>query len=287
MRTSRPCHSAGRNGSGGAFRITAQTVSSSGASLAMRRNSGSNSSAFSSGCTINPDRTSGPSGWSLNSNEVTTPKLPPPPRSAQNRSGLSLSLARTRLPSAVTTSAEMRLSMVSPNLRVVQPNPPPSVRPATPVVELMPSGVASACACASLSKSASVAPGWTLAVRVLGSMRTDLISERSMSTPPLQTELPAMLWPPLRTASSRFSSRAVLTAWVTSAASRQRAASAGERSIMAFQIVRAASYPSSPGNTTGPRILPRSAAATPRRNDPGRCLGRTDRQVSHVPLLNA
>ena len=37
-----------------------------------------------------PDRTSGPSGWSLNSKEVTMPKLPPPPRSAQKRSGCSV-----------------------------------------------------------------------------------------------------------------------------------------------------------------------------------------------------
>src|SRR5262245_43743756 len=61
---------------------------------------------------------------------------------AQNRSAFSLSLARILLPSAVTTSAETRLSMVMPYLRVDQPNPPPSVRPAMPVVELIPTGVA-------------------------------------------------------------------------------------------------------------------------------------------------
>ena len=46
------------------------------------------------------------------------------------------------VPSAVTTSAEMRLSIVSPCLRLSQPNPPPSVSPAMPVVELMPTGSA-------------------------------------------------------------------------------------------------------------------------------------------------
>ena len=97
MSTSLPCHSAGRKGSGGALRITAQIVSSSGASLASRRNSGRSFSASSSGCTMSPDRTCGPSGWSLNSKEVTTPKLPPPPRNAQKRSGCSVSLARTQL----------------------------------------------------------------------------------------------------------------------------------------------------------------------------------------------
>jgi hypothetical protein len=51
-----------------------------------------------------PAITVGPTGCSENRNEVTTPKLPPPPRSAQNRSGCSSADARTMLPSAVTTS---------------------------------------------------------------------------------------------------------------------------------------------------------------------------------------
>ena len=52
------------------------------------------------------------------SSDVTTPKFPPPPRSAQKRSSFSLSLAVTNFPSAVTTSAERRLSQLSPYLRV-------------------------------------------------------------------------------------------------------------------------------------------------------------------------
>ena len=44
-------------------------------------------------------------GLSRNSNDVTTPKLPPPPRMAQKRSASSFSLATWKLPSAVTTSA--------------------------------------------------------------------------------------------------------------------------------------------------------------------------------------
>jgi hypothetical protein len=58
--------------------------------------------------------TVGPTGCSRYSNAVTTPKLPPPPRSPQNRSGSSRSLARSSSPSAVTTSAERRLSTVAP-----------------------------------------------------------------------------------------------------------------------------------------------------------------------------
>src|SRR5947209_4734583 len=63
------------------------------------------------------------------------PKLPPPPRRPQSRSAFSLSLACTRQPSAVTTSAPTRLSQARPCLRISQPIPPPSVKPATPAVE--------------------------------------------------------------------------------------------------------------------------------------------------------
>ncbi|MEJ2358438.1 MAG: hypothetical protein P8Y13_10230, partial [Deinococcales bacterium] len=48
---------------------------------------------------------------------VTTPKLPPPPRRAQKRSGCSSALAVTKLPSARTTSALRRLSRVRPHPR--------------------------------------------------------------------------------------------------------------------------------------------------------------------------
>ena len=55
--------------------------------------------------------TMGPTGWHRSVNEVTTPKLPPPPRTAQNRSGCSVSFATRTCPSAVTTSTETMLSM--------------------------------------------------------------------------------------------------------------------------------------------------------------------------------
>ena len=57
-------------------------------------------------------------GYSRKVNEVTTPKFPPPPRSAQKRSGCVDSDAVTTRPSASTTSAATRLSMVRPYLRV-------------------------------------------------------------------------------------------------------------------------------------------------------------------------
>ncbi len=49
-----------------------------------------------------------------------------------------------------------------PYFRLNQPKPAPSVRPATPVVELMPSGVARPWACAAASKSPRVQPGSTV-----------------------------------------------------------------------------------------------------------------------------
>ena len=54
---------------------------------------------------------------------VATPKLLSPPRIAQNSSGSESSLAGTVWPSAVTTSAASRLSIVSPVLRSQEPDP--------------------------------------------------------------------------------------------------------------------------------------------------------------------
>src|SRR6185436_10275206 len=135
--TSVPCTSGGKNGSGGALRATTQQHSSSGALATSSRYSRSTAGAAENGCTMSPAITWGPTGCRAKSNDVTTPKLPPPPRIAQNSSGCSVALARTISPAAVTTSAEIRLSTVSPCLRLSQPNPPPSVSPPMPVVELM------------------------------------------------------------------------------------------------------------------------------------------------------
>ena len=79
---------------------------------------------------------------SWNSNSVTTPKFEPAPRTAQNRSGFSDSLAVTNSPSAVTNSTDSSWSIVSPYLRINQPMPPPRVNPASPVVVTMPAGTA-------------------------------------------------------------------------------------------------------------------------------------------------
>ena len=79
-------------------------------------------------------------GCKFNSNSVTTPKLPPPPRSAQNSSEFSVALARTREPSAVTSVKPATLSQESPNNLVSQPVPPPKISPEAPVCDTTPAG---------------------------------------------------------------------------------------------------------------------------------------------------
>src|ERR1700719_2599301 len=61
------------------------------------------------------NRQMSPAGWVVKVNEVTTPKLPPPPpRQAQKRSALVPALAVLTWPSAVTIWREVTLSLVSP-----------------------------------------------------------------------------------------------------------------------------------------------------------------------------
>src|SRR5271170_2794014 len=87
-----------------------------------------------SGSGVNPSASStAVSECSFTSNSVTTPKLPPPPRRAQNKSGFSLELARTTELSAVTRVKPSTLSHDNPNRRVSHPVPPPRISPEAPV----------------------------------------------------------------------------------------------------------------------------------------------------------
>ena len=80
-------------------------------------------------------------GWTLNVNDVTMPKLPPPPpRLAQYRSLWLLGEHRRKDPSAVTIASEAMLSQVIPYARPKMPIPPPSARPAMPTVGHEPPG---------------------------------------------------------------------------------------------------------------------------------------------------
>ena len=118
----------------------AQLVRSLGGEIVRR--TATPSGASSSGHTTGPPSTIGPTGWRWYSNAVAIPKLPPPPRTPQKRSGSVRSSTWMRSPSAVTRSTESRLSTVSPCLRIRWPRPPPSVRPAIPVWLIIPPVVA-------------------------------------------------------------------------------------------------------------------------------------------------
>ena len=94
--------------------------------------------------------------------DAAIPKLPPPPRTAQNRSAFSSSLTRRVRPSAVTSCTDVRLSRARPYLPISHPIPPPRVRPAIPVLDTTPPVVASRCSWVSRLNSpgdAALRPG--------------------------------------------------------------------------------------------------------------------------------
>ena len=237
--TSWPCISSGMNGAGGACITCVITVSSSGASsayVAMPR-----TISAVAGRTRTPPRII-PTRSRRNSNPVTTPKLPPPPRNAQNSSVCDSALARTTSRSAVTSSAATMWSIVRPYLRTIQPMPPPSARPPMPTLAASPVVSASPCGWAAAAMSAEVAPGCTHAVALAASTVTPRISLISMTTPSSTTLWPARLWPPLRIESRKSCARANRIASATSVVSSAPTIIAGRRSSARLCSDRAASY---------------------------------------------
>ena len=132
----------------------------------------------------------------------------------------------------------MSWSIESPYLRMIQPMPPPRVRPATPVWVTMPDGTASPYAWVAWSSSPSSTPACTRATRVSGSTRTPFICERSMTRASSATDRPGNECPPLRTATGSPLDRPYRTAAITSDTSAHRTISAGRRSMEPFQIWR-------------------------------------------------
>ncbi len=191
------------------------------------------------------------------------PKLPPPPRTAQNKSGWVFSSASNTCPLASTISTESRLSTDSPCVAISHPIPPPRVRPPTPVVEMMPPVVASPWAQVASFTRPQVAPPPTWATRVWLSIVISLIGERSIIKPPSTTLRPAMLCPPPRTDTSspaRAASSSASTTWFVS---RQRAISAGRLSTCPLWIRRACSYSASPGRSSSPAYSAAMASKSP------------------------
>ena len=201
------------------------------------------------------------SGSRANLKRVTTPKLPPPPRIAQNRSGCSSASARTSRPSAVMTSAARRRSIVRPYLRTRKPIPPPSVSPPIPTDPVSPKPTAKPCSANRVVTSPAVRPAPVHAVRASWSISSSLSSVRSSTIPPSLTPWPAAPCPPLRTASSIPVSRASPTTCATSAASAGRTTTAGRRSWSGEKSARAESYSGSSGPITCPLTVVRSSAA--------------------------
>src|SRR6266540_2040939 len=182
------------------------------------------------------------------------PKLPPPPRIAQNRSGLRSALAVTRSPSAVTRSARTRLSAARPYLRDNQPRPPPKVYPVTPTVSEEPDTGASPKGAAARTTSPQTAPGPTRTVRRAGFTSTSAIAVVLTSSPlSAGTRVP---WPVAWTASGRSCRRAARTAFRTSAGVTASTTTAGRGSSAGFSVTRWASYCSDPGRCTAPRKAP-------------------------------
>ena len=197
---------------------------------------------------------------------VTMPKLPPPPRSAQNSSGWESADTSITSPLARTSSRETKLSQVSPCLRENQPMPPPRARPPTPVSDMMPAGTMSRCGAVAASTSPRRHPPPTWTSLRSASTVTSRSPLRSMVRPPSDMALPATLWPPQRTLGGRPCSRATVTAATTSEVLVQRRMRPGRRSIMAFQIVRARSYSAWSGPMMSPLNCPASCSAIISRN---------------------
>ena len=178
--------------------------------------------------------------------------MPPPPRSAHMRSGCEASVTSRTSPPAVTSWTPVRLSAARPCVDMSQPRPPPSVYPAIPVLEIAPPVTARPLTAASRFSSAHVTPPCARTVPACASTWMPFMCERSTTRPSSQTQRPATLWPPPRTAISRPLSRPKRTAAATSAVPLHWAMSAGRRSIRPLCTLRAASYPSSDGSSSVP-----------------------------------
>src|SRR4030095_6480093 len=95
------CRCSGNIGDGGIVRNAKKPLTYSGALRMNGREACTTSTVCSSAQNVGPAYTV-LTGCARNSNEVTTPKFPPPPRSAQNKSAFCASLAVTTLASANT-----------------------------------------------------------------------------------------------------------------------------------------------------------------------------------------
>ncbi len=125
---------------------------------------------------------------SRNRNRVATPKLPPPPRIAQKRSGcvLVVHLQRSRRRRSRPRRRAGRRSSCRTSGRGTR-SPPPSVMPPMPTEAVSPKPVARPCSPAAFVYSPAVSPVSAHAVRSSASMSSAFIAERSRTIPPSET----------------------------------------------------------------------------------------------------
>ena len=201
--------------------------------------------------------------WVWNSSEAATPKLPPPPRSAQNRSGSCSPSTMRTAPSAVTSSTAVRLSIDMPYLPINQPNPPPRVRPATARRRDHAAGGGLAVGVGDpvvlVPRDAALCPR-PPAARV----HIDAAHQRQVDHQPTLGDGPAgHVVASARTEISSPASRPNATASRTSATLRQRAIRPGRPSTRPLCTARTSSYPRSSGATSNPLKQQRTPQARP------------------------
>ena len=220
----------------------------------------------------------GPAGrprGAANTNSVTTPKLVPAPRSAQNRSGSWSSAARDD--AAVRGDQRGGDQVVAAQALLGR-------QPAHAAAEGQPgdAGVADRPAdhrqtvrgrrC--VDRLPSVLPRRRRRAGPRHRPGRAFIRDRSIITAPSSTALPAALCPPPRTVRSTPRDRRTATAEATSSTEDGRTIAAGVRRMSPFQIAsaRATSKPSSSGVSTSPAtllrrsVMARSVVMSPPRN---------------------
>ncbi len=145
-----PTHSGGRKGAGDAFRITTRFDHPSSVRLFITRRTGLRMICdHRQRATSSPARTFGPTSCSWNSNEVTTPKITAAYREWPSK--IRFFQPAPRIDQLPIGRHQIRRDHVVDGHAVLagQPlKPPPSISPAMPVMELTPTGSASAWACA-------------------------------------------------------------------------------------------------------------------------------------------
>ncbi len=140
-------------------------------------------------CQVTLHNPTNPIGCTLKSNDVTMPKLPPPPpRHAQYKSAFSFAFARTYSPFAFTSRTPAMLSQVSPYLRDVTPKPPPSASPAMPTLKPLAAGTVSPTSKRFSWRSRQNTPAPTRATLACASTLISSISLTSTITPPSTSE---------------------------------------------------------------------------------------------------